>query len=255
MRSARPTAVSLRPGGRPSWKTSALTGPQPRTAALPYARLQFIRLHAAQDRLERDRHEAIGSWNGCSASENVPAHRRYDGELVGFSTGLLSGPFFEWLTRIYLLAGQDFDTESGTGDNVFVDRLVSDRQTRLAGIAFSPTTTPGTIRVFPFRSYVAPGIEDPTSPSSRSTGDNRTRCQYAASSTRSSSCRAVIARQDHVRGLRHVRRVAFFGLVPAGFAEPASAQVSPSIASPRRRLDSQVHCSGITLSLARTAAW
>ncbi len=29
-------------------------------------------------------------------------HGRHEGELIAMSTGLLSDPFFEWLTRIYL---------------------------------------------------------------------------------------------------------------------------------------------------------
>ena len=100
---------------------------------LPELQQRYLReavarqVHAAQDRLERDRHDAIDNLGRLFRLGTVPEpDGRYEGELVGLSTGLLSDPFFEWLTRIYLpWLGKTFDAQSQSGDNVFVDNAWS----------------------------------------------------------------------------------------------------------------------------------
>ncbi len=182
-------------------------------------------VHAAQDRLERDRHEAIEILERLfRIGKAAQPHGRYDGEVVGFSTGLLSDPFFEWLTRIYLpWLGKTFDAQSHTGDNVFVDNAWSKATGKLGWPEYRvqcDDDPPGTIRVFPFESYVAPGIEDPDTAVLK--------IDYSDSKNPLPVRRIVdelvelpggyCLGKAHMRGLRHVRRVAFFGLVPAGFA-------------------------------------
>lgn len=206
-------------------------------AALPAAQRRYLReaaglqVHAAQDRLHRDRHAAIEILERVFRLGAVPApHGRYDGELVGFSTGLLSDPFFEWLTRIYLpWLGKTFDAERQTGDNVFVDNAVSWATGKLGWPEYrvhGDDDPPGTIRVFPFQSYVAPGIEDP---------DIKVlKIDYRDSKNPLPVRRIVDELVElpggyclgkvHMRGLREFRRVAFFGLVPPGFAAEASGE-------------------------------
>ncbi|HEY7268235.1 MAG TPA: hypothetical protein VH951_00275 [Dehalococcoidia bacterium] len=197
-----------------------------------------LQVHNAQDRLERDRHVAIDILERLFRLGSVPApNGRYDGEVVGFSTGLLSDPFFEWLTRIYLpWLGKTFDAASQSGDNVFVDNAWSKASGRLGWPEYRvrcDDDPPGTIRVFPFESYIAAGIEDP---------DVRVLKIDYGDSRNPLPVRRVIDElvelpggyclgKVHMRGLRHMRRVAFFGLVPAGFGaivrDESRAPVAP----------------------------
>src|SRR5207248_1961026 len=134
--------------------------------------------------------------------------------------GLLSDPFFEWLTRLYLpWLGKHFDRTTDTGDNVFLDNTVS-KATSMFGwpeYRIASEDPPETVRVFPFRSYEAGGIED---------DEIRVlRIDYGASPNPLPVRRVVdeivelpggyCLGKAHMRGLRQMRRVAFFGLVPA----------------------------------------
>lgn len=182
-------------------------------------------MHAAQDRLDRDRHAAIEVLQRLFRLGAVPRpDGRYDGEVIGFSTGLLSDPFFEWMTRIYLpWLGKTFDAESQTGDNVFVNNTWSKATGKLGWPEYrvhSEDDPPGTIRVFPFHSYVSSGIEDPDVAVLK--------IDYRDTKNPLPVRRIVdelvelpggyCLGKAHMRGLREFRRVAFFGLVPAGFA-------------------------------------
>lgn len=142
---------------------------------------------------------------------------RYEGELVALSTGLLSDPFFEWLTRLYLpWLGKTFAATAATGDNVFIDNAWSKATGKLGwpGYRVPNQDPPGTVRVFPFRTYVARGIED----------EDRDvlKIDYADSPNPLPVRRIVdevvelpggyILGKAHMRGLREFRRVCFFGL-------------------------------------------
>lgn len=219
---------------------------------LPEAQGRYLReaagrqVHAAQDRLTRDRHAAIEILERLFRLGGVPEpHGRYDGEVVGFSTSLLSDPFFEWLTRIYLpWLGKTFDASSHSGDNVFVNNAWSKATGRLGWPEYrvhSDDDPTGTIRVFPFQSYVAPGIED--------TDVKVLKIDYRDGKNPLPVRRIIDELVElpggyclgkvHMRGLREFRRVAFFGLVPAGFTAaadqpaPASAEVSAAAANPQ----------------------
>jgi hypothetical protein len=182
-------------------------------------------VHSAQDRLERDRHTAIEILERLFRLGSVPQpHGRYEGEVVGMSTGLLSDPFFEWLTRIYLpWLGKTFDAETHSGDNVFIDNAWSKATGKFGWPEYrvhSDDDPPGTVRVFPFQSYVAPGIED--------SDVTVLKIDYRDSKNPLPVRRIVDELVElpggyclgkvHMRGLREFRRVAFFGLVPPGFA-------------------------------------
>jgi hypothetical protein len=205
---------------------------------LPEGQRRYLReaaahqVHAAQDRLDSDRHAAIEILERLFRLGRVPEpHGRYDGEMVGFSTGLLSDPFFEWLTRIYLpWLGKTFDADHQSGDNVFIDNAWSKATGKLGWPEYrvhSEDDPPGTIRVFPFQSYVAPGIED---------SDVKVlKIDYRDTKNPLPVRRIVDELVElpggyclgkvHMRGLREFRRVAFFGLVPPGFSvegEPAT---------------------------------
>jgi hypothetical protein len=181
-------------------------------------------VQAAQDRLEKDRSSAIEILERLFRQGGVPEpDGRYDGEVVGFSTGLLSDPFFEWLTRIYLpWLGKTFNGTDHTGDNVFVDNAWSKATGKLGWPEYRVHVDEdpgGTIRVFPFQCYVAPGMEDPDVKVLRlDYRDQRNplpvrRIVDELVELPGGYCLGKV----HMRGLRHMRRVAFFGLVPAGF--------------------------------------
>jgi hypothetical protein len=173
----------------------------------------------AHARLERDRHAAIDVLSRIFRLGRPPRpDGRYEGELLGLSTGLLSDPFFEWLTRIYLpWLGKTFDAATSTGDNVFKDNTWSKATEILHWPEYRVHSDdpPGTVRVFPFRSYVAKGIEDPDV--------DLLRIDYAHSPNPLPVRRIVdevvelpggyILGKAHMRGLREFRRVCFFGLV------------------------------------------
>ena len=81
----------------------------------------------AHAQLEHNRHHALEKLGRLFRLGTVPhPDGRYEGELVALSIGLLSDPFFEWLTRIYLpWLGKTFDAGKAGGDNVFHDNAWS----------------------------------------------------------------------------------------------------------------------------------
>jgi hypothetical protein len=189
-------------------------------------------VHAAQDRLDRDRHAAIEILERLFRLGTVPEpDGRYEGEVLGFSTGLLSDPFFEWLTRIYLpWLGKTFEAASQSGDNIFVDNAWSKATGKLGWPDYrmhSDDDPTGTIRVFPFQSYVAPGIEDP---------DVKVLKIDYRDFKNPLPVRRIIDElvalpggyclgKVHMRGLRQMRRVAFFGLVPPELTAAAALKL------------------------------
>jgi hypothetical protein len=200
-------------------------------AALPAQEQRYLReaaalqVHAAQDRLPGDRNTAIAILQRLFSLGGVPEpHGRYEGELVGVSTGLLSDPFFEWLTRIYQpWLGKTFDAELHTGDNIFHDNAVSWATGKLGWPDYrvhAGDDPSGTIRVFPFKSYVAPGIEDPNVKVLKidyNDGKNPLPVRRIVDELVELPGGYCLGKV-HMRGLREFRRVAFFGLVPPGFA-------------------------------------
>jgi hypothetical protein len=171
----------------------------------------------AHARLETDRHVAIETLSRLFRLGKPPvkANGRYVGELVALSTGLLSDPFFEWMTRIYLpWLGKTFDAEAQTGDNVFKDNTWSKATEKIGWPEYRVQDEPGVVRVFPFRTYIAPGIEDPDV--------SVLKIDYAGSPNPLPVRRIVdevvelpggyILGKAHMRGLREFRRVCFFGL-------------------------------------------
>ena len=179
-------------------------------------------VHAARDRLDRNRRTGLDILGRLFRLGAPPRpDGRYDGELVAISTGLLSDPFFEWMTRLYLpWLGKTFDAAGQTGDNVFHDNAWS-KATEILGwpeYRIPTEDLPGTVRVFPFHTFEAAGLEDQ---------DVRVlRVHYADSPNPLPVKRIVdevvelpggyILGKAHMRGLREFRRVAFFGLLPAG---------------------------------------
>jgi hypothetical protein len=172
----------------------------------------------ARHRLDLDRHVAIETLNRLFRLGTVPApDGRYDGDLIGLSTGLLSDPFFDWMTRIYLpWLGKTFDAPSNTGDNVFVDNAWS-RATGKFGwpeYRVQSETPPNTVRVFPFKTAPGAAVEDE--------GLTVLRLDYGHSPNPLPVRRIVdevvelpggyILGKAHMRGLRELRRVCFFGL-------------------------------------------
>jgi hypothetical protein len=175
----------------------------------------------AHARLEKDRRAAIDILSRLFRLGTPPKpDGRYEGELVGLSTGLLSDPFFEWLTRLYLpWMGKTFDAATSTGDNVFEDNAWSKATGKFGWPEYRIRSDdpPGTVRVFPFKTSVAPGIEDE---------DRQVlRIDYADSPNPLPVKRVVdevvelpggyILGKAHMRGIREFRRVCFFGLVKA----------------------------------------
>jgi len=172
----------------------------------------------ARARLDQDRHNALSILERLFGLGSVPApDGRYEGELVGVSTGLLSDPFFEWITRIYLpWQGKTFDAASSTGDNVFSENVWSRGMSMIGWPEYRIPTNdlPGRVRVFPFRSTPAPGIENPTG--------RVLRLDYADSPNPLPVRRMVdeivelpggyMLGKGHMRGVREFRRVCYFGL-------------------------------------------
>jgi hypothetical protein len=175
----------------------------------------------AHARLETDRRRALDILSRLFRLGTPPRpDGRYNGELVGLSTGLLSDPFFEWLTRLYLpWLGKTFDAETASGDNIFQDNAWSKATSRFGWPEYRIRSDdpPGTVRVFPFQTSIAPGIEDQ---------DRQVlRINYADSPNPLPVKRVVdevvelpggyILGKAHMRGIREFRRVCFFGLVRA----------------------------------------
>lgn len=173
----------------------------------------------AHARLETDRKMALEILSRLFRLGTPPApDGRYNGELVGLSTGLLSDPFFEWLTRLYLpWLGKTFDARTSTGDNVFSDNAWSKATGKLGWPEYRIRSDDpqGTVRVFPFQTSIAPGIEDEDI--------MVLRISYGDSPNPLPVKRVVdeivelpggyILGKAHMRGLREFRRVCFFGLV------------------------------------------
>jgi hypothetical protein len=180
----------------------------------------------ARARLDHDRHLALDILRRLFRLGTVPVpDGRYEGELVGLSTGLLSDPFFDWITRIYQpWRGKTFDASSSTGDNVFHDNAWSKATGKLGWPEYRIPTDdpPSTVRVFPFKSQPAAGIEDADMLVLRIT--------YADSPNPLPVRRLVdevvelpggyILGKAHMRGLREFRRVCYFGLVKAPTGQP-----------------------------------
>jgi hypothetical protein len=171
----------------------------------------------AHARLEADRTAAIDILSRLFRLGTVPApDGRYDGELVALSTGLLSDPFFEWLTRIYLpWIGKSFDKGAQSGDNVFKDNAWSKATEKFGWPEYrAPADLPGAVRVFPFRTFPGHGIEDPAT--------DVLKIHYADSPNPLPVRRVedeivelpggYLLGKAHMRGLREFRRVCFFGL-------------------------------------------
>ena len=196
-------------------------------SALPEAQTRYLREAAmrqvrfARARLDQDRHVALEILNRLFRLGTPPRpDGRYEGELLAVSTGLLSDPFFEWLTRIYLpWQGKTFDAAASSGDNVFTDNAWSKATEKFGWPEYRVPSTdpPGTVRVFPFRTSIAPGIEDPEI--------NVLKIAYAEAPNPLPVRRITdevvelpggyILGKAHMRGLREFRRVAVFGLLKA----------------------------------------
>lgn len=148
---------------------------------------------------------------------------RYDGELIGLSTGLLSDPFFEWLGRMYLpWLGKTFDAQAGSGDNIFTDNAWSKATGKLGWPEYRvhDEALPETVRVFLFQTEVIEAVEDE--------GLAVLRLLYAEAPNPLPVRRIVdelvelpggyLLGKAHMRGLREFRRVCFFGLRPPEMA-------------------------------------
>jgi hypothetical protein len=178
-------------------------------------------VQAAADILKHDRHLGFDILARLFRLGTVPApHGRYDGELVAMSTGLLSDPFFEWITRLYLpWLGKTFDASDNSGDNVFVDNAWSKATGKLGWPEYRVKSDdpPGTVRVFPFRTHPGPALED--------AGIDVLKMDYSSPLNPLPVRRMVDELVElpggfclgkvHMRGLREFRRIAYFGLVPA----------------------------------------
>jgi hypothetical protein len=172
----------------------------------------------ARARLEGDRHAALEIMSRLFRLGRPPRlDGRYEGELVAMSTGLLSDPFFEWMTRIYLpWLGKTFDAGASTGDNVFTDNAWSKAAEKIGWPEYRVQNDeePGIVRVFPFRTFAGLGIEDPDL--------EVLKIHYADMPNPLPVRRLVdevvelpggyILGKAHMRGLREFRRICFFGL-------------------------------------------
>jgi hypothetical protein len=175
----------------------------------------------ARARLDHDRSEALDTLGRLFRLGTPPSpDGAYDGELLCLSTGLLSDPFFEWMTRIYLpWLGKTFDRDGRSGDNVFADNAWSKATGKLGWPEYRVHSddAPGTVRVFPFQTRIAPGIED--------ADVDVLRIEYRDSPNPLPVRRIVdevvelpggyMLGKAHMRGLREFRRICFFGLVRA----------------------------------------
>ena len=175
----------------------------------------------AHARLDQDRRDALDILSRLFRLGTPPRpDGYYQGEMVGLSTGLLADPFFEWLTRLYLpWQGKTFDARTSSGDNVFSDNAWSKATGKLGWPEYRiyDDAQPETVRVFPFRTEIASGIEDEDI--------EVLRISYGDSPNPLPVRRMVdeivklpggyILGKAHMRGLREFRRVCFFGLVNA----------------------------------------
>jgi hypothetical protein len=175
----------------------------------------------AHSRLEHDRHNAQHILRRLFRLGTVPApDGSYQGELVAVSTGLLSDPFFEWMTRIYLpWQGKNFVAATQSGDNIFLDNAWSKATGRLGWPSYrvSNDTPPGTVRVFRFKSSVSLDIEEEEV--------SVLRLDYSDPANPLPVRRIVdeivslpggyILGKAYMRGVRDLRRVCYFGLFQA----------------------------------------
>lgn len=173
----------------------------------------------AHARLENDRHKVQHILRRLFRLGTVPAlDGRYMGELLAVSTGLLSDPFFDWMTRIYLpWRGKNFVAATQSGDNIFQDNIWSRATGRLGwpGYRKEEDTPPGTVRVFTFKTSVALDIEEEET--------HVLRAEYTDSANPLPIRRIVdeivqlpggyLLGKTHMRGVRELRRVCYFGLV------------------------------------------
>jgi len=173
----------------------------------------------AHSRLENDRHNAQHILRRLFRLGTVPApDGRYQGELIALSTGLLSDPFFEWLTRIYLpWQGKNFVAATQSGDNIFQDNVWSKATSRLGwpGYRVEEDTPAGTVRVFPFKTSVSFDIEEEEV--------QVLKLEYSDPANPLPVRRIVdeivelpggyILGKTHMRGIRELRRVCYFGLI------------------------------------------
>ncbi len=170
----------------------------------------------ARARLERERQDALETLSRLfRLGRPAQPDGRYEGELVALSTGLLSDPFFEWLTRMYLpWLGKTFDAADSAGDNVFSDNAWSKATEKIGWPGYRSHNEDGTVRVFPFHTSIAAGIDDPEL--------DLLKLDYGHSPNPLPVRRIVdelvelpggyLLGKAHMRGLREFRRVAFFGL-------------------------------------------
>jgi hypothetical protein len=178
----------------------------------------------ARARLDQDRRAALEILNRLFRVGTVPRpDGRYEGELLAISTGLLSDPFFEWLTRIYQpWQGKTFDAASKTGDNVFADNTWSKATERLGWPDYRVPSDdpPGTVRIFPFRTSTAGSIEEPDVAVLKldySSAPNPLPVRRITDEIVELPGGYMLGKA-HMRGLREFRRVAIFGLVPRSSA-------------------------------------
>ena len=174
----------------------------------------------ARARMDHDRKAALEILTTLFRLGTPPRpDGRYEGELIGLSTGLLSDPFFEWLGRMYLpWLGKTFDATTGAGDNIFTDNAWSKATGKLGWPEYRvhDESAPDTVRVFPFQTEVAEAVEDE--------GLSVLRLAYAEVPNPLPLRRVVdelvelpggyLLGKAHMRGLREFRRVCFFGLPP-----------------------------------------
>ncbi len=199
--------------------------------ALPEGHLRYLRdvgarqVRFAHARLERDRSSAIEILTRLFNLGRPPQpDGHYEGELVALSTGLLADPFFEWLTRIYQpWIGKTFDIETNSGDNVFLDRAMSKATGKLGWPGYR-VREDGVIRVFPFSSSVGPGLEDPelqVLSLNYSDGGNPLPVRRMKEELIELPGGYILGK-SHMRGLRELRRVCFFGLYRPGQHEDSA---------------------------------
>jgi hypothetical protein len=173
----------------------------------------------ARARLDKDRQAALEIFGRLFRLGTPPRpDGHYEGELLAISTGLLSDPFFEWLTRIYLpWQGKTFDAAAATGDNLFADNTWSKATEKLGWPAYRipSEVPPGTVRIFPFRTSFASGIEDPEVAVLKldySDAPNPLPVRRVTDELVELPGGYLLGKA-HMRGLREFRRVAIFGLV------------------------------------------
>lgn len=173
----------------------------------------------AHARLENDRHAGLDILRRLFRLGTVPAPEGpYEGELMALSTGLLSDPFFEWLTRIYQpWRGKTFEAATSSGDNVFSDNAWARATGRLGwpGYRIENAASPGTVRVFPYKTHPALDIEDEEVEVLRITysdGQNPLPVRRMVDEVVELPGGYLLGKV-HMRGLREFRRICFFGLL------------------------------------------